>query len=169
MVPSKQFRSNSSYYYSLASKFPAYSQVSCFERIWESEAAFEPVITNALINLLDNVSNRTETPHEEVTAEIIDHKLYPLVYNRTLVAHNRLSGRVYQPVPPPTSPDVMYATSRRFACLPTDVFVSEENFKILSRSNLCPTSIICIQPFIKTYIAIWRCYWNPSSPYSSIH
>lgn len=91
----------------------------------------EPITTNTLIALLDGLSNRTETHNEEteeVITEIIDHRLYPLVYNRTLVPHDCLHGRVYQPILPPTSPDVMYATSRQFAFLPADIAVPEGNF-----------------------------------------
>lgn len=78
-------------------------------------------------NALDSLAQETtkfNSDAEDVAFEIIDHKLYPLVYFRTLVRHDRLFGGVYQSIPPPST-DVPYATSSRFAFLPSDVFVSE--------------------------------------------
>lgn len=58
-----------------------------------------------------------------ITRYLIDHKLYPLIYKKTLVSH--LNGRFLRPVSPPPSIDV-YTVSPNFAFLPSNVFVSSD-------------------------------------------
>lgn len=85
-------------------------------------------VTVALNAALDILSSQLPSDLEEdVTNYIIDHRLYCLVYGRTLVSH--LNGRVLKTVSPAPSPDV-YTTSQKFAVLPSDVFVREKDSSI---------------------------------------
>lgn len=85
-------------------------------------------VTVALNAALDILSSQLPSDLEEgVTSYIIDHRLYCLVYGRTLVSH--LNGRVLKTVSPAPSPDV-YTTSQKFALLPSDVFVREKDSSI---------------------------------------
>ena len=74
------------------------------------------------------------TNGDDVIVHLIDHRLYSLVYNKTLVS--QLNGRVYRPIPAPPSPDV-YTVSPHFMLLPSDVFVSADatSVKFLSYIN----------------------------------
>lgn len=97
------------------------SQVSCFERIWESDTLLDPSITEDLITTFNKLKSDALRSEDGTIAYLLDHMLYPLVYNKTLVAH--LNGRTLRPVAPPTSTDV-YTVSPYFALLPSDVSVS---------------------------------------------
>ena len=71
---------------------------------------------------------------DDVSTYLIDHRLYSLVYNRTLVSH--LNGRVHRPIPAPSSAD-LYTVSPHFSLLPSDVSVSADTtaIKFLSYIN----------------------------------
>ncbi|KAJ3512275.1 hypothetical protein NLJ89_g3614 [Agrocybe chaxingu] len=114
-------------------------QVSCFERVWESESVLDEEISLALRQSLDKIKALLQQNEDNITTDIIDHQRYPLVYNRTLVSH--LNGRNYRSIPPPPSTDI-YTVSPTFALLPSDVFVSADcsSVEFLSYiNNLDPT------------------------------
>ncbi|CAA7268051.1 unnamed protein product [Cyclocybe aegerita] len=114
-------------------------QVSCFERVWESESLLDEETRLALQQSLDKIKALLQRNEDNMTIDIIDHQRYPLVYNQTLVSH--LNGRSYRPIPPPPSTDI-YTVSPTFALLPSDVFVSADcsSVKFLSYiNNLDPT------------------------------
>ncbi|KIM47728.1 hypothetical protein M413DRAFT_439404 [Hebeloma cylindrosporum] len=97
-------------------------QVSCFDRIWESDSLLDPGGRDKLKNTLSAL-RPSGTTGDDNTVYLIDHRLYSLVYNKTLVSH--LNGRVYRPIPAPPSTDV-YTVSPHFMLLPSDVFVSAD-------------------------------------------
>lgn len=96
------------------------SQVSCFERIWESDSLLDPTVTQNLVKAFDMLKSNPLSTQDGVIAHIIDHRLHPLIYNRTLVSHR--DGN-FRPIPPPHSSDI-YTMSSHFAFLPSDVFVT---------------------------------------------
>lgn len=94
--------------------FTFLSQVSCFERMWQSDSLLEECIASQLKHELSSLTPCSQDASQE---HIIDPVPYCLIYNKTLVSH--LNGKVYRAVPPPPSQDVC----PNFALLPSDVFV----------------------------------------------
>ncbi|KDR85574.1 hypothetical protein GALMADRAFT_218670 [Galerina marginata CBS 339.88] len=114
-------------------------QVSCFERIWQSDTLLDATGTKNLAEAFAKLRLEVPMSDDGITAYLIDHMLYPLVYNKTLVSHP--NGRVLLPVRPPPSTDI-YTVSPHFALLPSDVSVSANgsSVKFLSYiSNLHPS------------------------------
>jgi len=123
----------------LGSKFCLFSQVSVFERIWESDTLLDPQQTALLRTSFDSLISATRLNQDNITRNPIDPSLYCLIYNRTLVSH--LHGRAFKPIPPPPSTDI-YTISPDLALLPSDVFISDDlsRIKFLSYINgLDPT------------------------------
>ncbi|TFK41976.1 hypothetical protein BDQ12DRAFT_677465 [Crucibulum laeve] len=112
-------------------------QVSCFERIWESESLLDDSTSTQLKQELDQLRQHTSrhTSHDDngVTVSLIDPTLYCLVYNRTFVSH---PSRMPRPLPSPPSADV-YTMSPKSAMLPSDVSVSPDvsSVKFISYVN----------------------------------
>lgn len=95
------------------------SQVSCFERVWETDSLPSTLELNHELSLL-----RATAParHENgVSISLIDPFLHCFVYNKTLVHHPH--SRHARTVPSPAGGDV-YTVSPQFAFLPADVSVS---------------------------------------------
>lgn len=109
------------------------SQVSCFERIWESDSLLSSQQTKALILSMDHLHDGCTSDHDGVTIHSIDPKLYCLVYDRTYVTIFDGRPRLLHP---PTKTDV-YTISREFALLPARVSVSADgsSVKFLSYIN----------------------------------
>ncbi|KAF8963906.1 hypothetical protein BDZ97DRAFT_1904719 [Flammula alnicola] len=97
-------------------------QVSCFERVWQSDSLLDSLTSKLLTDALDSLKPEPPNDEDGVTY-IIDHMLHCLVYNRTLVSH--LNGRALRPIPAPPSTDI-YTVSQHFSLLPSDVFVSAD-------------------------------------------
>ncbi|KAF5384857.1 hypothetical protein D9615_001043 [Tricholomella constricta] len=99
-------------------------QVSCFERIWEFELpAGDTLISelNAALALFrSEISVHSLDPNSVCTA-LIDPYLHPLVYNRTLVAHQH--NRHLRTLPSPTGGDI-YTVSPHLAFLPAEINIS---------------------------------------------
>ncbi|KAG2155739.1 hypothetical protein DEU56DRAFT_768971 [Suillus clintonianus] len=120
----------------------ASSQVSCYERIWESEAILD---NSARTNLNCQLSRFLETipdklarrEGDELTRHIIDPYLYPLIYGRTLAYDSAREGFLR----PELLPSITDATdtdflSQEFACLPCDFLISQDGTaKALSYIN----------------------------------
>lgn len=107
------------------------SQVSCFERVWESVTNADSTTLSALtdaFNLLKADKNFAEDISIKV---IVDPTLHSLVYDHTLVSlHPSLRTH-----PPPPLTDI-YTLSQKYALLPADVFVSSTgDAKFLSYIN----------------------------------
>ncbi|KAG1742718.1 uncharacterized protein EDB91DRAFT_294197 [Suillus paluster] len=106
-------------------------QVSCFERIWESEAIFDDSmrasldrqLSRFLETLPDKLAYREG---DELTRHIIDPYLYPLIYGRTL-AYDPAREEFLRPEPVPSVTDVTTTDflSQEFASLPCDFLISE--------------------------------------------
>ncbi|KAJ7584342.1 hypothetical protein C8J56DRAFT_950766 [Mycena floridula] len=96
-------------------------QVSCFERIWESNDILEPPILSELNARLTELSHSRSTRQ---ASDLIDPCLCPLVYDKTLVSTDHTAPR---PHPPPALTDI-YTLSQKFALLPTEVFSSAAGF-----------------------------------------
>ncbi|KAF4611701.1 hypothetical protein D9613_004111 [Agrocybe pediades] len=95
-------------------------QVSCFERIWESDSLLSSASIRNLSMALDELRTRNTSSREHHALNyFIDPALYPLVYNKTLVSQR--DGKLL-PIPSPISSDI-YTVSSRFALLPADVSV----------------------------------------------
>lgn len=97
------------------------SEVSCFDRIWETSAPNNPHFLHALQEQLNAL--RSMVVLGTSYRNIINPYLYPLVYGRTLV--RSLSGDVV-PVQRPPFAQINYTISSDFACLPTLFSVSHD-------------------------------------------
>lgn len=100
------------------------SQVSCFERIWESDSLFDMSKSIELKLALDTLKLQPplKRPNDnDLTTDILDPTLHSLVYNKTLVTQ----GRFRQTVLPQPSLD-MFAASSHVALLPSDVAVPSD-------------------------------------------
>jgi len=122
---------------SISSYFEFISQVSCFERIWESDSLFDIPRSIELKLALDALKLQPplKRPNDDgLTTDILDPTLYCLIYNRTLVT--QVNGGFTRPVPPPPSLD-MFAASSHVALLPSDVaiFSDDESPKFISYIN----------------------------------
>jgi hypothetical protein len=110
------------------------SQVSCFERIWESDTLLSDLVNDNLrrsLSELEHLSTCTRT-EDGNTVNLIDPMLYCLVYNRTLVSYNHRAPR---PIPSPPKTDI-YTVCPSFALLPSDVHVfASGQVKFLSYVN----------------------------------
>lgn len=110
-------------------------QVSCFERIWESDTLLSASETDQLVrSLLELEHLPTCTRSDDGnTINLIDPMLHCLVYNRTLVSSShRLPSR---PIPAPPKTDI-YTVCPRFALLPSDIWVTTDGqVKLLSYIN----------------------------------
>ncbi|KAK0455815.1 hypothetical protein EV421DRAFT_1748811 [Armillaria borealis] len=102
-------------------------QVSCFERIWESENLLEhPVVSS-----LDHELYSLEPDSSKGTTKLINPYACPLIYDRSISAD--LQGNP-TPISPPA--DATYSVSCKFALLPTDVQLTASNhLELLSYIN----------------------------------
>lgn len=97
------------------------SQVSCFERIWQSSSLLDTLDLEALNKELSLLSRQGKSQEPDgLTSALIDPFLHCFVYNRTIVSHIH---RCPRPQSPPPLTDI-YTFSQRFALLPADVSVS---------------------------------------------
>ncbi|KAG7452093.1 uncharacterized protein BT62DRAFT_960127 [Guyanagaster necrorhizus] len=98
-------------------------QVSCFERIWESESLLEPLIVSSLDHELCSLG----WDSSKRTIKLINPYTCPLVYGRSISTD--LQGN---PTPISAPVDATYSVSRKFALLPTDVQLTTSNHLELS-------------------------------------
>ncbi|KAJ2936062.1 hypothetical protein H1R20_g1033, partial [Candolleomyces eurysporus] len=101
-------------------------QVSCFERIWESDILFDAEYATALLRDLAKLRGGSQQHIADgngVETSIIDPLLHCLVYHRTLVRW--IYSQTPQPLPPPVSND-SFTVSLDFSALPSDVSLSKE-------------------------------------------
>ncbi|KAF8601423.1 hypothetical protein BDV93DRAFT_524809 [Ceratobasidium sp. AG-I] len=129
------------------------AEVSCCERVWQSDRLILPSLRDRLIagvSKLENVPDSEKDWHPRSNKQVLDlvhPSLYPIVYGRTLAyphdSENRdptLLATVSVPPLPPTGitpwwidePDHNYHISRRFQWLPTDFQVSEDGKSVNS-------------------------------------
>ena len=129
------------------------SQVSCFDRIWESDSLLGPWERDQLKNTLSALRPSGTTNGDDVIVHLIDHTLYSLVYHKTLVS--QLNGRVCRPIPAPPCLDV-YTVSPHFMLLPSDVFISADatSVKFLSYiNNLHPIEHLVTYALLENLLA----------------
>ncbi|KAF9065382.1 hypothetical protein BDP27DRAFT_1424833 [Rhodocollybia butyracea] len=96
-------------------------EVSCFERIWESNQILDATALATLNEAFDKLKKDKTFSSDGTTKVIVDPTHCPLVYDRSLVSlpsHSPL-----RTIPPPRLTDI-YTLSQRFALLPVDIFVS---------------------------------------------
>ncbi|KIJ66456.1 hypothetical protein HYDPIDRAFT_174542 [Hydnomerulius pinastri MD-312] len=105
-------------------------QVSCYDRIWESDSLLSESATasfNSSIAALPNMrSLRTSEDGElELTYSILDPSLYCLIFGRTL-AYDPSDPKLLRPEPPPRGydPENASAVSKQRVYLPTDFGIS---------------------------------------------
>jgi len=118
------------------------SQVSCFERIWESEAILDDILRtkfngqlSRVLETIPDILARREG--DALTRHIIDPYLYPLIYGTTLAYDLGREG-VLRPEPAPGATDPINADflSHEYACLPCDFLISQDGAaKALSYIN----------------------------------
>ncbi|KAJ3575249.1 hypothetical protein NP233_g1217 [Leucocoprinus birnbaumii] len=110
-------------------------QVSCFERIWESDTLLSDVENAKLFHSLTDLRDLPTCTRSDDgnTVNLIDPLLHCLVYNQTLVSFaHRISSR---PITSPPKTDI-YTVCSRFALLPSDVWVARDGqVKFLSYIN----------------------------------
>ncbi|THV06475.1 hypothetical protein K435DRAFT_773175 [Dendrothele bispora CBS 962.96] len=125
-------------------------QVSCFERIWESDTLFNSTMLSDFKEELRSLRELSKKRKEGyfITA-LIDPTLHPLVYDRTFV--NNPSSKNPRTCPPPQATDI-YTLSQKFCCLPTDLSVSPTGeAQLLSYiNNLHPRHTKLYDLFAKT-------------------
>ncbi|KAF8601419.1 hypothetical protein BDV93DRAFT_475553 [Ceratobasidium sp. AG-I] len=122
------------------------AEVSCYDRIWQSDMLVPPSLRQRLVagvSKLENVPDSEKDWHPRSNGQVLDlvhPSLYPIVYERTLAYPDNSTNRdssmlVAVPIPdlPPDSApwwyrelDYNYHISRRFQWLPTDFQVSED-------------------------------------------
>ncbi|KAF5357430.1 hypothetical protein D9757_013333 [Collybiopsis confluens] len=139
-------------------------QVSCFERIWESDSLFDPSALSLLNEAFFKLKSDKSPPSDlESNFPIIDPMLYPLVYNRTLISYPPFHTVHTQP--PPQLTDI-YTLSQQYALLPSDVYVSPSGgAKFLSYINdLNPDTHNAIYPLLENALTSLYLYSNMSSP-----
>ncbi|KAJ3524294.1 hypothetical protein NM688_g8588 [Phlebia brevispora] len=103
----------------------SHCQVSCFDRIWETTVAASPTLLSTLNKDLDYVrSQRKCTDANNITTDVVDPYLYPLVYGRTLIKNNPHCDLCL--IPPPQVSEDVYGLSRNFAWIPTSFTVSPD-------------------------------------------
>ncbi|KAF8899281.1 hypothetical protein BD779DRAFT_1666979 [Infundibulicybe gibba] len=96
-------------------------QVSCFERIWESDTLL--LDPGPLLSSLDSLRGHAPRHMDNIIVPLIDYHLHPLVYGQTLVSSPRY--QTPQAILPTPSSDI-YTLSSRFALLPSEVVVPLE-------------------------------------------
>ncbi|KAG2136506.1 uncharacterized protein EDB93DRAFT_781003 [Suillus bovinus] len=108
-------------------------QVSCFERIWESQAILDNSaraslncqLSRFLETLPDKLARREG---DELTRRIIDPYLYPFIYDRTLAYDSAKEGFLRpELVPNITDTTTTDFLSQKFACLPCDFLISAQD------------------------------------------
>ncbi|KIK62232.1 hypothetical protein GYMLUDRAFT_42178 [Collybiopsis luxurians FD-317 M1] len=109
-------------------------QVSCFERIWESDSLLDhstfSSFNEALVRLRKDKTLSTNTAS---ALTVVDPMLHPLRYTQTLVSQPPFHSISLQP--PPQLTDI-YTLSQKYALLPSDVYVSPSGeAKFLSYIN----------------------------------
>ncbi|KAF8226655.1 hypothetical protein L208DRAFT_350947 [Tricholoma matsutake] len=98
-------------------------QISCFERIWESEHLLDSAAAAALNHELSNLRNQPLMFQDTITTLLINPFLHCLVYNRTLVSSPLNRHLPPRPLPSPSAGDI-YTMSPQFAFLPSEILVS---------------------------------------------
>ncbi|KAJ3786695.1 hypothetical protein GGU10DRAFT_350982 [Lentinula aff. detonsa] len=93
-------------------------QVSCFERIWDSDRILSPAPLSALNDAFSVLRTKKRFTESDSTMAIVDPTLHPLVYRHTLV-----SSPLLRTWPPPQLTDI-YTLSQKYALLPSDVSIS---------------------------------------------
>lgn len=137
-------------------------QVSCFERIWESDSLLESATIAQLQEKLGELQkdslHLTRRNEDGVTISVIEPMLYSLVYNQTLVSNS--SHRPPRSLSPPPSTDI-YTVCSQFAYLPADVWIPADGSPIKFSSyinNLHPENSLlynlletCLSGFIPLF------------------
>ncbi|KAF9011092.1 hypothetical protein BDQ17DRAFT_1345457 [Cyathus striatus] len=111
-------------------------QVSCFERIWESDSLFDSTTTNQLneqLAALREELSMSEDSEDRNSISLIDPLLYCLVYGRTLVS-TTVANRPPRTLSSPTATDI-YTVCPQFTLIPTDVYITP-NGSPAKRANL---------------------------------
>lgn len=129
------------------------SQVSCFERIWESNSILDRSTKGKLhneLNVLRKHNLGRAKDGDGVTTTVIDPFRHCLVYNRTLVSYQHR-----QPRSLPAPPSDIYTVSSKFSLLPTDVSISPAgSVKFLSYVNdLHPQAYASLYDTLETTLA----------------
>ncbi|PPQ74419.1 hypothetical protein CVT24_001048 [Panaeolus cyanescens] len=121
-------------------------QVSCFERIWQSDAPLDPSVTVQLVEGLEKI---VPSSYDGIQKSVIDPTLYCLVYNKTLVSHK--NGKIYCAVPP--APSQYHGPN--FALLPSEVSVPLDGSAVRFVSyinNLHPDSHKSLYSLLETLL-----------------
>ncbi|KAF8601420.1 hypothetical protein BDV93DRAFT_475556 [Ceratobasidium sp. AG-I] len=127
------------------------AEVSCHDRVWQSDRLVPPLLRDRLIagvSKLENVPDAEKDWHPRSNGQVLDlvhPSLYPIVYGRTLAYPDDSNDRdpsmleavPIPPLPPlkPSwyrTPDQNYHISLRFQWLPTDFQVSEDGKSVKS-------------------------------------
>ncbi|KAF8601374.1 hypothetical protein BDV93DRAFT_524780 [Ceratobasidium sp. AG-I] len=129
------------------------AEVSCYDRIWQSDTLVPASLRDRLIagaSKLENVPDSEKDWHPRSNGQVLDlvhPSLYPIVYGRTLAYPGDLDDRNPAMLIPIPIPDVLtasdsrraryyqeknYHVSRRFQWLPTDFQVSDDGKSVKS-------------------------------------
>ncbi|KAG8731665.1 hypothetical protein FRC11_002997 [Ceratobasidium sp. 423] len=151
------------------------AEVSCYDRIWQSDKLIPASLKKRLIagvKKLENVPEEEKDWHPRSNNQVLDlvhPSLYPLVYGRTLSYPEDSDGRdptslAARLEPPPSMPDgysptaTDYFVSKRFQWLPTDFKVSQDGKSVKSESyinNLHPVEHVDLHKAIEDLIAAY--------------
>ncbi|KII93280.1 hypothetical protein PLICRDRAFT_121679, partial [Plicaturopsis crispa FD-325 SS-3] len=112
--------------YALLRDTEYHCEVSCFDRIWESNDVLSSSelggLNQAIAVLREPSQCRRRRSEDGVTTALVDPHLHCLVYGRTLVQDRHNRG-LLNPMDPPYHAET-YTVSRKAAMLPTDFSVS---------------------------------------------
>ncbi|CAE6506771.1 unnamed protein product [Rhizoctonia solani] len=161
------------------------AEVSCYDRIWQSDRLISAALKERLIagaRKLENVSEEKKDWHPRSNKQVLDlvhPSLYPLVYGRTLSypedSNDRdpatLAARLKPPPSPYSGGEKDYFVSHRFQWLPTDFKVSEDGRSVKSVSyinNLHPIEHAklheAIEELVGAYIPLFERVLTDSIP-----
>ncbi|KAH7337292.1 hypothetical protein B0J17DRAFT_769440 [Rhizoctonia solani] len=161
------------------------AEVSCYDRIWQSDKLVPTTLKERLIagaQKLENVSEEKKDWHPRSNKQVLDlvhPSLYPLIYGQTLSypedSNDRdpatLASRLRPPSPIHSGGENDYFVSHRFQWLPTDFEVSEDGKSVKSVSyinNLHPTEHaelhMAIEDLVAAYIPLFERVLTDSIP-----
>ncbi|KZT08812.1 uncharacterized protein LAESUDRAFT_648772 [Laetiporus sulphureus 93-53] len=98
------------------------SQVSCADRIWQSDTFLHMAELPALDSELNSLSSEITLSHDATTVDLIDPYRYCLAYGDTAVYHKPHTPSHLLPVVPPDCE--AFSASPLFVCIPTPFSVS---------------------------------------------
>lgn len=104
-----------------------HSEVSCFDRIWETTSPVDSSLLGSLQGGLNLVRSPRLHSLESTVHDVVDPQRHALAYGRSLVRH---TDDTLNPIQPPAFSEENYTISPHYACIPTLLRVSPSSAPI---------------------------------------